>query len=84
MRQSLPRTTVPALVIQSTGDRHIPPESGQYIIDHLGSADKTLRLFHNSGHAVTVDSEREAVWRAIGDFVARVASEASEASQHSS
>ncbi len=73
MRRALPRVTAPALIIQSTGDRHIPPESGQYILDHLGSADKTLRLFHNSGHALTVDSEREAIWQVVGEFIGRVA-----------
>lgn len=76
MRRALSRVTAPALVIQSTGDRHIPPESGQYFVDRLGSRDKALQLFHNSGHAITVDSEREAVWRAVGDFVARVAGQA--------
>ena len=69
MRRALPRVIAPALVIQSTGDRHIPPESGQYIVDHLGSTDKTLHILHNSGHAITVDSEREIVWRAVGDFI---------------
>ncbi|MBU0491959.1 MAG: alpha/beta fold hydrolase [Chloroflexi bacterium] len=69
MRQALPRVTAPALIIQSTGDRHIPPASGQFIYDHLGSADKVLRVLHNSGHAITVDSEREAVWRAVDDFI---------------
>jgi len=76
MRRALPRVTAPALLIQSTGDRHIPPGSAQFIHDHLGSQDKVLRLFHHSGHAITVDTEREAVWRAVGEFIARVASEA--------
>jgi carboxylesterase len=72
IRRALPRVTAPALIIQSTGDRHIPPDSAQLIHDCIGSADKTLRFFHHSGHAITVDTEREAVWQAVGEFIGRV------------
>lgn len=72
MRHALPRITAPALIIQGQCDRSIPPESAQYIHDHIGSADKTLRFFAFSGHALTVDTEREAVWLAVGEFISRV------------
>jgi carboxylesterase len=70
---TLPRVYAPVLIIQSTGDHVISPSSAQFIHDYLGSADKTVRFFHNSGHNITVDREREAVWRTVGDFIARVA-----------
>jgi len=36
-------------------------------------------FLHHSGHAVTVDTEREQVWQAVGEFIGRVASETSAA-----
>jgi len=73
---TLPRVYAPVLIIQSTGDRAVPAKSAQFIHDYLGSTDKTMRFFHNSGHNITIDSEREAVWRAVGDFIARVVNKA--------
>jgi len=70
---TLPLVYAPALIIQSTGDRVISPGSAQFIHDHLGSTDKTMRFFHNSGHNIIIDQDREAVWRTVGDFIARVA-----------
>lgn len=54
--------TAPLLIFQSTGDAMIPPEVGQELLDAAGSADKELVLLHNSGHCITVDSEREFVF----------------------
>ena len=73
LRYALPHVHAPALIIHSTGDRSVPATSARFIHDRLGSSDKTVRLFHRSGHNMTVDAEREAVWRTVGDFLARVA-----------
>ncbi len=69
VRQNLARVEVPLLIMQGAHDRTIPPESAQFIFDHVGSADKEIVWFPNSGHAITVDSEREAVWARAYDFI---------------
>jgi carboxylesterase len=61
VRQRLSRVTCPVLIIHSTLDQAIHPDSARRTYDRIGSSDKKLLTLHNSGHCITVDSEWEAV-----------------------
>jgi len=69
VRANLSRVRVPVLVMQGVKDPHVPPSHARYIHDHVGSEDKGLVWFPNSGHAITLDEERELVWATIYDFI---------------
>jgi carboxylesterase len=69
VRGNLARVKVPTLIMQGRCDRSIPADSAQIIFDHLGSTDKELVWWPNSGHAITVDSERQAVWARAYEFI---------------
>ena len=72
VRRELSQVRVPALIMQGVRDHHIPHDSAQIIYDALGSTDKEIAWWPNSGHAITVDREREAIWtRAYGFINAR-------------
>lgn len=60
-QKRLPQVTCPLLVVHSTGDQAIAPDSARYAYDRAGSLDKELVTLHNSGHVITVDSEWETV-----------------------
>jgi carboxylesterase len=68
-KKSLPRVDLPLLLMQGTHDRTIPEESAQYFFDHVGSVDKEIVWFPNSGHAITIDRERELVWKKAYEFI---------------
>ena len=72
----LPHVTAPALVVMSTRDASLKYESGPYVIEQIASADKELLSLYHSGHNILVDAERESVWKATAEFIARVAAEA--------
>lgn len=57
----LPRIRTPALVIHGRNDRTVDVGNAPFIFSRLGSSDKQLVWFEKSGHAVTVDLEREAL-----------------------
>jgi carboxylesterase len=59
----------PALVIHSLKDQVIPPVAGELALEKLGSADKNIKWFQNSGHEMFWDMEREAVCEAIVGFL---------------
>ncbi|HIQ01384.1 MAG TPA: alpha/beta fold hydrolase [Anaerolineales bacterium] len=61
VRRLLPQVTCPLLIIHSTRDRAIHPESARYTFERVGSRDKERVTLHHSGHCLTVDSEWEAV-----------------------
>jgi esterase/lipase len=61
--------TCPLLVIHSTLDRAIHPNSARYAYERAGSKDKELVPFYNSGHSITVDSEWEFVAEKTYQFI---------------
>ena len=67
----LPGLRMPFLVVYSTGDRTIHRDSGRYTFEFAGSTDKELLVLHNSGHALTVDSEWRVVAERTAEFIAR-------------
>lgn len=75
VKRLLPRIQVPALIMQGTRDRTVSPRSAQYIYDALGSTDKQLRWYSNSGHILTLDRERQQVFEEVEEFIRRCLSE---------
>ena len=60
-RDLLPQVICPLLLIHSTLDQTIRPDSATHAYERAGSTDKELLTLHNSGHVLTVDSE----WRMV-------------------
>lgn len=69
VRESLPKITVPALIMHGTCDRTLSPKNAQYIYDKISSRDKKLIYLGYSGHALTVDTEKEDVFKLTYDFI---------------
>ncbi len=68
-RKLLPSVRIPALIMQGLRDGVVHPRSALYIYKHIGSPQKELEWWHNSGHGVVFDAEREQVWRRVWKFV---------------
>lgn len=71
VRRELSDIQVPALIMQGEKDHHVPADSGRIIFEELGTAEKEIVWWPNSGHCITVDSEREAVWARAYEFIAK-------------
>jgi len=69
VRRALPRIAPPLLVIHSTLDSAIHPDSAKRTYEQAGSADKELVTLYNSGHCITVDSEWESVADKTFEFI---------------
>lgn len=64
----LKKITVPCIVLQSKIEHTVNPKSAQYIYDNISSEEKKLVWYKNSGHILTLDVEREAVFKEISKF----------------
>jgi carboxylesterase len=64
----LKKITVPCIVLQSKIEHTVNPESAQYIYDNISSEEKKLVWYKNSGHILTLDVERESVFKEISKF----------------
>lgn len=58
----------PILIMQGLLDKMIPQRSGQELLELVQSKDKELLYFEKSAHMLTLDQERDKVWRAVGEF----------------
>jgi carboxylesterase len=59
LERELPQVRQPVLVVHGRRDRTVPVENAPFIFGRLGSPDRTLLWLERSGHAVSVDLERE-------------------------
>ena len=71
VRRELRRVLCPAMVIYATRDTQITPDSATRVYASLGSDSKELVALHNSGHCLTVDSERDQVFAQTYGFIVR-------------
>lgn len=69
VRRLLPQVTVPVLIIHSTGDSSIHPQSAQRTYQRIGAADKQLITLERSGHCITMDQHWEFVAAKTFDFI---------------
>jgi carboxylesterase len=71
VKRLLPQMAPPLLVVCSSGDETVHPDSAQYTYDHAGSTDKELVTLHGCGHVLTVDCEWEAGAERTYQFIER-------------
>ncbi|MCS7287274.1 MAG: alpha/beta fold hydrolase [Anaerolineae bacterium] len=69
MRRELPMVKAPVLFIHSKTDRSVPPENPLYLIQRIGSAEKSIIWIEKSGHVITEDIAREEVFNACLNFI---------------
>jgi carboxylesterase len=70
VRHLLPKVRVPLLIIQARGDRAVPADSMAIMLGRVGSVDKRTLWLEDSGHVITRDRERQAVFAAVSAFIA--------------
>jgi len=70
MRRDLSKITTPVLFIHSLVDDLAPYQHLQYNFDRIGSQDKRMIVLEYSDHVLTLDRDRETVFKAAAEFVA--------------
>jgi len=69
LHDDLPDVRVPLLLVHSRLDGMVPPDNMPYIYDRVASADKEMMWVERSGHVVTEDPEKDAVFARAYAFV---------------
>ena len=69
-KSSLASIKTPLLIMQSSQDVFIHPDSGKIIFNNISSKRKELIMLHDSYHAITADRERRKVADAMLEFFA--------------
>jgi alpha-beta hydrolase superfamily lysophospholipase len=61
LKENMPNLKVPVFIIHGTDDKATRPEGSQYFYDHVGSEDKTLKLYEGHYHDLLNDIDKEIV-----------------------
>lgn len=69
VREAVDEVVEPLLVIQSEKDDMINPDSANIIYDEALSDNKHLSWYHDSGHVITIDKEKEKVFEEVFQFL---------------
>lgn len=69
VRRELPGIKVPVLIQQAKQDLTVQPKSADYLFQHIGSSQKQLKWYPNSGHILPVDHDRDQVFADIEQFL---------------
>ncbi len=78
IKQIIPETKNPILIIQSKNDPMLDSESAQYIYDHIGSENKELMWINSKKHVLIIDysdegkefkAEKTAIFEKTYDFI---------------
>ncbi|CUH94319.1 hypothetical protein P22_0385 [Propionispora sp. 2/2-37] len=67
----LPQVTVPALIMQARNEHTVNPKSALHIYERIGSHSKELTWLDKSGHIITLDVEKEQVFKKVAGFLAK-------------
>lgn len=66
------KVTQPTLVFTSLDDHVVESSNAQWIVENIGSADKTTVTLHNSFHVATLDYDAEEIFRTSLQFIQRL------------
>ncbi|WP_436860176.1 alpha/beta hydrolase [Staphylococcus caeli] len=69
VREHIDEVMDPLLVIQAEQDQMINTDSANVIYNESESDDKDIKWYANSGHVITIDKEKEAVFEEIYKFL---------------
>jgi carboxylesterase len=69
IQRTLPTIKEDLLIIQGRRDHTVQPRSAEYIYDHVGSLEKKIVWLEKSGHIITLDIEREEVFKQVAAFL---------------
>ena len=73
LKVDLPDIYTPVLLIHSEQDHVVDIKGAEYIYEKISSEDKQFLKLKNSFHVLTLDKEKEIVYREIDNFVKRIA-----------
>src|SRR3989338_805686 len=73
VKKEAKKVNVPALIIHSLNDHTIKPKSARFVYGQLSTLTERKKLVYlkNSGHVITVDFDKELVFREIYNFIRR-------------
>lgn len=72
VRLDIQKITCPVLLMQSRREHTVRPESASFLYEQLQTPFKELFWLEKSGHVVTLDIERELVFKKISEFLSSI------------
>lgn len=72
VQKELPEVKVPVLILHAKEDDMTSIRNAKYVMEHIGSSDKTLVSLEDSYHMITIDKEKDKVTKEAIKFLNRL------------
>jgi len=72
VKRMIPQITTPIFVMQGKKDETVVYDSANYIYDHVKAKNKEIKWYEQSSHIMTLDRERETVFKDILSFIEKI------------
>lgn len=69
VKEALPKVDCPILIMHGRNDHTVKPYNAEMILEKVGSSDKELVWCENSFHVITLDKDRDSVFRRTYEFI---------------
>ncbi len=72
LQKVLPLITTPIAIFQSKKDKSVDPQGADVVYNKIGSSDKEIHWFNESGHCMILDKQLNEIYAATQKFVSRL------------
>ena len=69
LKKEFSQIALPVLILHGTDDKNTKPSGSQHFYDHVGSVDKTLKLYEGGFHDLLNDLDKRVVMHDIQDWI---------------
>jgi carboxylesterase len=70
VKKNLRDVTCPLVIFQSKADGLVDPKTESYVLDHVSSTKKKGLMFETSSHVMSLDADRETIFKETIAFFA--------------
>lgn len=72
VKKEIPQIKTPILILHAQEDDMTSIKNAQYVLDHIGSPDKSLVVLEDSYHMITIDQEKDKVASQTIEFIKKL------------
>jgi carboxylesterase len=69
VKKEMPAVKNPIIIMHAQEDDMTSPKNARYLLDHIGSSDKSLVMLDDSYHMIVIDKQKEKVAQEVVEFL---------------
>jgi len=71
VKKEMPLVNKPILIVHAEEDDMVSSKNAHYVLEHIGSTDKSLKMLDDSYHMIVIDKQKDKVAQEVTEFLNR-------------